>query len=134
MTVPVTAEDRVHVQVSSYGICDGQTGTGTSFSPSSLVFSCHYYSPLFRIRSYGSIWVIYIVPVTDPVPERQSHTIVTIQCGMHSANKKYVEKSSCSYQGVRPLVDQFRSHVSKSLHWPSLVPSAFWGVVFYQSG
>jgi hypothetical protein len=35
---PVTAEAQIHTRVSPCRICDGQGGTGTGFSPSSLVF------------------------------------------------------------------------------------------------
>jgi hypothetical protein len=41
---PLTGETWAHTQVSLCGIYSGQSGTGTSFSLSSLVFSCHYHS------------------------------------------------------------------------------------------
>jgi hypothetical protein len=41
---PLTAEARVRIRVSSCGICGGQNGTGTGFSPSFSVFLCQYYS------------------------------------------------------------------------------------------
>jgi hypothetical protein len=45
---PVTVDIRVHVWVSSYGFCDGQSDTETGFSPSFLVFPVdiiHHGSP-----------------------------------------------------------------------------------------
>jgi hypothetical protein len=41
---PVTTEARVQSRVSPCGICDGQRGTGTGFSLSTLVFPCEFHS------------------------------------------------------------------------------------------
>jgi hypothetical protein len=50
---PLTAEARVRSRVSPYGICGGQSGSGTGISPDFLVFSCHFIVALHTHISSG---------------------------------------------------------------------------------
>jgi tetrahydromethanopterin S-methyltransferase subunit E len=52
----LTAEARVRAQVSSCGVCDGQGGTRTRFTPSSSVFSSQYHFTLARHAHISSGW------------------------------------------------------------------------------
>jgi hypothetical protein len=41
---PLTAEARVRSRVGPCGICGGQSGTGTGYSPSTSGFPCQFHS------------------------------------------------------------------------------------------
>jgi hypothetical protein len=60
---PVTAEVRVRSRVTSCGICCGQSGTGTGFSPSTSVLPCRFHSIGAPLHGEMKTLIIIIVMV-----------------------------------------------------------------------
>jgi hypothetical protein len=57
---PLTAEAQVRSRVSPYGICGGQSGTGTGFSQSTSLFPCQFHSTGALLQGKTKKTIIFI--------------------------------------------------------------------------
>jgi hypothetical protein len=58
---PITAEAWVRSRVSQCGICGGQSGNETGFSPSTSVFPCQFYSTGAPLQGKTKTLIIFII-------------------------------------------------------------------------
>jgi hypothetical protein len=69
---PHTAEARFRSRVSICGVCGGQSGTGTGFSPSTPVFPCQFHStgaPLHgKVKKKLIIFIFIFITVLHNKP------------------------------------------------------------------
>jgi hypothetical protein len=118
------AEAWVHTWVNPCGICGGQSGTETDFSPSSSVFPCQYHSTvaLHTNTSSGNeqvCWWLQFRDIVSPHPHEWRQTVPFISHPHYPFPQDL--SSACSTSGfLTRIVNAFHASFSHDLHFTVL--------------
>jgi hypothetical protein len=112
---PLTAEYRVRARVNPCGICDGQSGNATGFSPTSSVFPCQYHSTVVlhtHISSGG--WTI--CPLVAAVQRRSLTPSKSTSYYVEQRSLLNSTQHSASWEpNVTHLVKKFPARMSSTV-------------------